>query len=281
MNSNLDYYPLVSVIITTYKRNDMLKRAIDSVLSQTYPNIELIICDDFPDSDVESKILPLYSSSNINITYKKNTVNKGACYSRNVGIEIAKGEFIAGLDDDDEFTPIRISLLVKNYDPSYSCITSNTLVKTKSNEYSLFKKAKVVKLKDMLWDNALGTQVLVEKNRLLCLDGFDLNLTSAQDADMWIRLIQEYGPALRLQESEYILHTEHDEERISCSENKLLGMMLNNKKHYHLKTRSQQLYSKLKYSYWKNGCKFKFRYFLLLRPQMLLYFINKIVFRNW
>src|SRR5690625_2563800 len=103
---NFSNNPLVSVIIPTYKRPHMLARAIESVLNQTYINIEIIIVDD---NSIESsyrketiEFMRRYSEYN-NILYVKHKENKGGSVARNTGIAIAKGKFVTFLDDDDEY----------------------------------------------------------------------------------------------------------------------------------------------------------------------------------
>lgn len=104
---------LVTVVIPTYKRQwKYVSRAIESVLSQTYKNIEIIVVDDSPDSyssrnDVKKHMLQ-YIEKNKNIVYLMNEENIGGSLSRNKGINIANGEYITFLDDDDEYLPDKI-----------------------------------------------------------------------------------------------------------------------------------------------------------------------------
>lgn len=106
----------VSVVITTYNRIVELERAIKSVLDQTYSNIELIIIDDNDDARI-SKIVAEMSCS-YGAVYKKNTVNLGGALSRNEGIKLANGEYIAFLDDDDEYLPLKIEKQVELFEKS-------------------------------------------------------------------------------------------------------------------------------------------------------------------
>ncbi|GAB1800835.1 glycosyltransferase family 2 protein [Priestia megaterium] len=102
---------LVSVVIPTYARNNMLRRAIDSVLLQTYSNIEILVIDDNGNlSDYQKKTEEIMShyKNNDKIIYIKNPKNLGGSGARNVGIKHAKGNFIAFLDDDDEYLPENI-----------------------------------------------------------------------------------------------------------------------------------------------------------------------------
>ncbi|WP_057915585.1 glycosyltransferase family 2 protein [Peribacillus muralis] len=102
--------PLVSVVIPAYNRPDTLKVAIDSVLEQTYPNIEIIICDDSSDDRVQ-KMLDPYLGSNPKIKYHKNERNLflenwHKCY------DLASGEYINYLMDDDVYHKEKIAKMI-------------------------------------------------------------------------------------------------------------------------------------------------------------------------
>lgn len=78
------------------------------------------------------------------------------------GIKASSGRFIAGLDDDDEFMPNRIELLVKNYDEQYAFITSNNIIIQNGSLYITTYKS-IVNLEDMLFDNAIDNQGLISE----------------------------------------------------------------------------------------------------------------------
>ena len=99
---------LVSVIIPTYNRIDTLERAIKSVKSQTYKNIEVLVIDDNANNHNIRKEVEKIVSKFQNIKLIQNKENLGGGLSRNEGIKNAKGEYIAFLDDDDEFYPEKI-----------------------------------------------------------------------------------------------------------------------------------------------------------------------------
>lgn len=110
---------LVSVIITTYKRNDMLPRAIESVLNQTYKNIELIIVDDNDSGTIYRKqteiLVKSYMEKDERIKYVKLENNSGACIARNTGLKESSGEYINFLDDDDSLLPEKIDLQIHKF----------------------------------------------------------------------------------------------------------------------------------------------------------------------
>ena len=101
----------MSVIIPTYSRPDNILRAINSVLSQTYKNIEIIVVDDngigTPCQIETETVLQDYIADG-KITYLKHEINKNGSAARNTGIKASKGEFITFLDDDDEYKPEKV-----------------------------------------------------------------------------------------------------------------------------------------------------------------------------
>ncbi|MFW3454679.1 glycosyltransferase family 2 protein [Aerococcus viridans] len=119
--------PLVSVIITTYKRADFLSRAIESVLSQDYLNIEILVIDDNdPSSEFRketSRLMERYCEDE-RVYYIKHNKNKNGATARNTGINHSKGFYITFLDDDDNYKSEKVSSQV-NYligNPQYKAV---------------------------------------------------------------------------------------------------------------------------------------------------------------
>lgn len=101
----------VSIIITTYNRSKNLKNAIESVLKQSYKNIEIVVVDDNDISSLERKLTETVMEgfkSFSNIKYIKHEKNSGGSVARNTGINNSSGNYISFLDDDDEYYPIKI-----------------------------------------------------------------------------------------------------------------------------------------------------------------------------
>ncbi len=103
--------PVVSIIIPTYNRIDLIYDSIKSVINQTYKNIEIVIIDD----NSTEYILSFLNANfpDINFKYQKNTENRGVSYSRNKGIELSTGDYISFLDSDDIIKELKIELLVR------------------------------------------------------------------------------------------------------------------------------------------------------------------------
>jgi len=206
--------PLVSVYIATHNRSTLLLRAINSVLNQTYKNIEIIVCDDGSTDDTYEVLVPLINGNSVQ--YVRNETPKGACSVRNLGISIAKGYYITGLDDDDEFTSTRIEELVTCFRGSdYSCVTTSICERTPMGDINRNFDSGIVTLDDLLHYDILGNQVLTKTAYLKAIGGFDENMPAFQDYDTWVRLVAIYGAGLKIKSFTYILHSDHGIPRIS------------------------------------------------------------------
>ena len=115
--------PIVSVVIPTYGRPDKIRRALASVEQQTFNDIEIIVVDDNGAGRLqdETESIVLGFSSQHSITFLKHESNLGYAAARNTGIAHACGQFIAFLDDDDEWSESKIDSQVRKLE-SASCL---------------------------------------------------------------------------------------------------------------------------------------------------------------
>ncbi|MEZ4547537.1 MAG: glycosyltransferase family A protein [Thermodesulfobacteriota bacterium] len=107
--------PKVSVIIPTHNRADLLKAAIQSVLDQTYTDFELLVCDDASNDHTQDTVAGF---SDPRIIYKRYEKNSGVVELRNNAVNSSSGEYIAFLDDDDEWLPEKLEKQVSVLDRS-------------------------------------------------------------------------------------------------------------------------------------------------------------------
>ena len=185
---------LVSAIITTYKRPiNILRRAISSILSQTYQNIELIVINDNPDDIALSKeIGDMLLTIAPHATYIVNEKNIGASNSRNIGIQKSNGKYIAFLDDDDEWMPSKIESQYNEIiaEPNIGLVHGNFMLE--SPNYS--KMVKVIHpknpLKELVKLNYIGSTSIPLINCSIArkVGGFDPSLRMGEDYDLWIRI---------------------------------------------------------------------------------------------
>ncbi len=233
--------PLVSIYITTKNRPEMLIRAINSVLAQTYNNIELLISDDGSTDDTPERV-KMFTDKHHNIIYIRNEISQGACVARNLAINKATGIYITGLDDDDRFTKSRIQDFVNGYEEgvSFLCGLSYTFdgVRYKKSHYY----NKKITAKDIFRRNYVGNQVFVKRSDLIENNVFfDEKYPAWQDYDFFTNLICTLGPAKRVYTRSYITHTDHEQGRITHPSRIKKGYRLYLSKYKRLMTKSARV----------------------------------------
>jgi glycosyltransferase involved in cell wall biosynthesis len=222
--------PLISVYMPTFNRVDMVQRAIRSVLAQDYPHLELLVVDD-ASTDATWDTLNRVYADEPRVRLFRQEKGQGACAARNLAIAEAKGEFVTGLDDDDEFLPNRLSSLFQAYDDQYAFVCSSYFWDYGTIRKQLYPESAIVGLNELLDVHCLSNQVLVKRSRMLAQGGFDIGLAAFQDYDMWIRLVAAYGKALRLAEATYVVHVGHELGRITTSPKRLAAQSYFVEKH--------------------------------------------------
>lgn len=210
--------PLVTVYIPTYNRRLLLQRALESVLQQTYSNIEIIVVDD-GSSDETINYLASISSEDPRVRFFQNNENSGACVSRNKAIYEARGEFITGLDDDDYFLKNRISNFLIEWaklEAGYVALYSNLHRKTSQGLRKSYRRISGCKAEELIYSNWIGNQLFTKTSSLKNIGGFSEGFPAWQDLDCWYRLLKnEGGMAKNCGDYSYILDVSHPHERIS------------------------------------------------------------------
>ena len=183
--------PLISVVIPTYNRPELLKKAIQSVINQTYKNFEIIIVDD---SSIKNNEKIIKNFNKKNIIYIKNKTRKGGGHSRNIGIKKAKGEYIAFLDDDDEWIPEKLEKQLKAYNtPKLGIVVCYSLDK-RYDRVRISKPPENVDHKYLLKSFNLSSTstYMIKKDVLEKVGYFDTKLPSAQEYDLALRITKDY-----------------------------------------------------------------------------------------
>lgn len=205
----------VSIYIPTYNRSSLLKRAIDSVLAQTYSNIEICVCSD-NSTDGTDLIMEYYCKIYSNIKYIKNIENMGANYTRNNAISLCSGEYLTGLDDDDFFYSTRVSDFV-NYLSAYSGreILYSNIVAREVGKVKKIKRKNKVSYYDMLKANFIGNQIFAKKEIFINNGGFLEDLPFWQDKEFFTRVLEKDKIAWNIDSYSYCLDISHEHERIT------------------------------------------------------------------
>lgn len=191
---------LVSAIITTHNRKELLHLAIESVLKQNYQNIECIVVDDASDDGTKEYIKEYIATGKIKYIYIPNSESKGGNYARNLGIKNASGKYVAFLDDDDEWLPEKITEQMEEVqkDDEVGFVYCGTIVEknmdksTRVPQEITHEKYEEGDLsKTVLVHIICNTStILVKKEELEKIHGFDENLKFWQEYEMCIRLLQ-------------------------------------------------------------------------------------------
>lgn len=209
---------LVSVIVPTKNRLAVLKRALESVRKQTWGNIEIIIIDEASTDGTKDYLFALQQTDHV-VKVVFNTHSIGAAQARNLGIDLAKGEFIAFIDDDDEWLPEKTKKQIDflNLNEEYVAVTSDFLIV--HDKGKLGTRIKHIPLtiddQELLCYNFLGgaSMCLARTSALKQIEGFNPSLPSCQDWDLWIKLFL-VGKIGVLNEP-LVRYYSHNEDRIS------------------------------------------------------------------
>jgi glycosyltransferase involved in cell wall biosynthesis len=189
--------PKVSVVIPTCNRAELLRCAISSVLSQTWQDFELLVVDD-ASSDATPQAVRDFPDPRIH--YIRHDERKGGSAARNTGIDCARGQYVAFLDDDDEWLPVKLEKQIKLFEGSPTSLglvyTGYWIIERENGK--VIQQTTPVKRGDLSQEifvrNWVGgtSSVAIRKACFETVGGFDPALPSFQDYDMWIRLAQRF-----------------------------------------------------------------------------------------
>ncbi len=183
--------PFFSVIITAYNSEKTLHKTLDSVLSQTYTNYELIIIDD-ASTDSTPEIIATYESKFPSCIVKRNEKNAGTANSRNTAIKIAKGAYIALLDSDDVWLREKLQI-------QHDCVTKTgcdiccTSYSFTNEQYKPIRRPYIVPdtidYTALLKENHIGCSTVVINRNILQDVNYD-NVFYHEDYALWLTLVK-------------------------------------------------------------------------------------------
>ncbi|CDT94047.1 glycosyltransferase family 2 protein [Vibrio coralliirubri] len=190
---------MISVILPTYGRSDYLKRAIDSVLNQTYQNLELIIVDDndpesFYRKEVESIVTTIPDDR---VQYIQHDRNLNGAAARNTGINASSGDFVAFLDDDDVWHLDKLERQLLEFDKSKEvfgvyCLASKCSKGERYYNTSYLKEGEL-SIDLLSLNSEIFTPSLIFKKEVFEVVGlFDVNFIRHQDFEFLLRYFENY-----------------------------------------------------------------------------------------
>ena len=217
--------PTVSVIIPTYNRAHLIGRAIQSVLRQTYRNLEVIVVDDGSTDNTE-KVIKSFDDSCVH--YIRHEKNCGGAVARNTGISAARGKFIAFQDSDDEWLSEKLEKQLEAFEKGSSelGVVYTGFLRMQGHSISYFPSKETQSAegyihRQILRKSFVGTPTaLVRRDCLEKAGSFDVRLRRLQDWELWIR-ISRYYTFKFIEEPLVIAHCTNDSistDRVALSE---------------------------------------------------------------
>jgi len=189
--------PKVSVVIPTHNRAEFVKAAIQSVLNQTYQDFEIIVVDD-ASKDATAEAVNSFQDGRIQ--YVRHETNKGEAGARNTGVMNAIGQFVAFLDDDDEWLPEKLEKqvnLFRGSSPIIGVVYTGVIEIEASTGRIIGQRIPVKRgdiFKDLATNNWIGapSSVLLKRECFNKVGLFDENIDYGLDYDMWIRISKKF-----------------------------------------------------------------------------------------
>lgn len=217
---------LVTVIIATYGRSTALKRAIYSVLNQTYSNLEILIIDDNDDVKLKNNVREIVDSiPDKRIKLISNKKNLGGSLARNVGIMNSSAKYISFLDDDDEYLPEKIekqiNLFLNSNDDNLALIYGFCLQKRNGKPFKEYKKNIIGHcIFDGMIECVAATSQWMCKKELLLKVGMFEDTPCKQDSYLILKLLCHGYTIDRVPEILSVFNTDSGVHRISTSSHK-------------------------------------------------------------
>lgn len=214
--------PKVSVVLPTYNGSKYIKQSIESVISQTFTDWELIIVDDCSDDGTDS-IVDNFARTDDRIKVIHNKVNQKLPMSLNIGFRAAQGEYLTWTSDDNIFLPNAISNMVEILDENElaGMVCANMYV---IDEFGSTIGEKCVGINDLCASNCVGACFLYRSSVLKRIGEYDTDLFLVEDYDYWIRIEKEYGSIIYCNEIlyKYRRHSESlsDKRKIQVDESR-------------------------------------------------------------
>lgn len=181
---------LISVIIPSFNRANTIKACVDSVLKQTYRNIEVIVVDD---ASTDNTVEVLKSIVDDRFRYYGYKTNMGACYARNYGVSNAVGKYITFQDSDDIWLPEKLEkeinyLKDNNFDFVF-CGMNRVSADGKTSYHPPYEFSEVSEsLQQLLVENAISTQTMIMKSEVTKTIHFDETFKRFQDWDFALQV---------------------------------------------------------------------------------------------
>ncbi len=194
--------PVVSIVMSTYNRENMVKEAIESILNQSFTDFEFIIVNDASEDNTEETIK---SYSDNRILYLKNKQNCGCTFNYHTAHNIAKGKYIVHIDDDDISLPDRIKIQTQFMENNPDIALAGTYIETfgenKRPSWVFYTQPKMLDLAMNIYNPICHSSVIYQKEYLdKNYINYDISKKCAQDYDLYKQIIFSGGKLANIPE---------------------------------------------------------------------------------
>lgn len=189
-------YGLVSVVVPVYNREGLVPFAIDSILGQTYHNLEVVLIND-GSTDNSLAVLRNYEHQFPDKVRVIDQANQGQVKARNVGIRASKGRYIAFLDSDDVWRPEKLELQLPEFGPGVGLVYCGAEFVNNEGACLGFEVVDPdltgnIYTQLLIKNRMTGGTVVVSREALDQVGLFDEELRAAENWDLWIRVCKQY-----------------------------------------------------------------------------------------
>ena len=199
---------LISVIMGAYNSEKTIDEALNSLINQTYKNIEIIICDDGSSDKTYEKIIKYKEKYPNMFTVLRNSKNLGLNMTLNKCLKQARGEYVGRMDADDISLPNRFKKQIEflKTNPEYSFVSSNMIYFDETGDWGVSSVKQKPTKKDFMYNTPFPhAPVLIKKKAFLEVNGYTVNkkLLRVEDYHLWVKLYSKNYKGYNIQEPLY------------------------------------------------------------------------------
>lgn len=208
--------PLISIIMPTYNAADFIETALNSIQQQTYKNWELLITDDCS-TDNTSIIIKQWQQKDNRIKYLRTPNNEGPAGARNISIKNSKGQYLAFLDSDDEWTPTKLSdqltfMITNNY-----AFTTTHAIRQTLHSKRVIKAFSITNYYSLCHDiRVMTSSIMIDQKQVGQLE---MKKVYYEDLALWLEIIRRGFLLYCLKKTLTVYNVRHD----SMSRNKFMA----------------------------------------------------------
>ncbi len=223
----------MSVNITTYNRANLLERCISSVLQQSYPNIEIIVVDDFS-ADTTKDMMEKHYANEKRIFYIRHKYNKGNAAARNTALKKSKGKYVAFMDDDDEWIDCdklknQVSIFEKNKESNLGIVCSGVnIIDTQGKTVVKKEEMPANLIKTLLIGNGIihNSTVMTTRDIMIKVGGFDEKMPRGVDSDFFRRVVVKHKYQVIIMPDITTAYYEHEGDRMTTNRNNAVSIAI-------------------------------------------------------